>query len=96
MSVRLEERVTTVERLAGYTIGITAARRREEFGAALERRGAKVLYAPAIQLVPLADDTQLLAATRRCLVRWTSSSRRPASASVAGWRPRTRGGWPTS
>ena len=29
-----------IEPLAGFTIGITAARRREEFGAALERRGA--------------------------------------------------------
>jgi len=56
-----------IEPLAGYTIGITAARRREEFGAALERRGAKVIYAPAIRIVPLADDSQLRAATERCL-----------------------------
>ncbi|OAA25830.1 uroporphyrinogen-III synthase [Frankia sp. EI5c] len=56
-----------VEPLAGYTIGITAARRREEFGAALERRGARVLYGPAIQIVPLADDTELREATVRCL-----------------------------
>jgi uroporphyrinogen-III synthase len=41
-----------IEPLAGYTIGITAARRREEFGAALERRGATVVYAPAIKIVP--------------------------------------------
>ena len=46
---------------------ITAARRREEFGAALERRGARVIYAPAIRIVPLADDTELLEATERCL-----------------------------
>jgi len=56
-----------IEPLAGYTIGITAARRREEFGAALERRGATVAYAPAIRIVPLADDSQLRAATERCL-----------------------------
>ncbi|WP_018635983.1 uroporphyrinogen-III synthase [Parafrankia elaeagni] len=56
-----------VEPLAGYTVGITAARRREEFGAALERRGAKVLYGPAIRIVPLADDTELRQATERCL-----------------------------
>jgi uroporphyrinogen-III synthase len=55
------------EPLDGYTIGITAARRREEFGAALERRGAKVVSAPAIQLVPLADDAQLRDATQRCI-----------------------------
>jgi uroporphyrinogen-III synthase len=53
--------------LAGYTIGITAERRREEQGAALERQGAVVVYGPAIRVVPLADDTQLRAATARCL-----------------------------
>ena len=57
----------SIEPLAGYTVGITAARRREEFAAALERRGAKVISAPAIRIVPLADDGELLAATRRCL-----------------------------
>jgi uroporphyrinogen-III synthase len=56
-----------VEPLAGYTVGITAARRREEFGAALERRGARVVYAPAIRIVPLADDSELRDATERCL-----------------------------
>lgn len=56
-----------VEPLAGYTVGITAARRREEFGAALERRGARIMYGPAIRIVPLADDTELLEATKRCL-----------------------------
>jgi uroporphyrinogen-III synthase len=57
----------TIKPLAGYRVGVTAARRREELGAALERRGARVLYGPAIRIVPLADDTQLLDATRRCL-----------------------------
>jgi uroporphyrinogen-III synthase len=57
----------TVEPLAGYTVGITAARRREEFAAALERRGATVISAPAIRIVPLADDRELREATRRCL-----------------------------
>jgi uroporphyrinogen-III synthase len=53
--------------LAGYTIGITAARRREEFAVALQRRGAKVVSGPSIRIVPLADDSELRAATRRCL-----------------------------
>lgn len=56
-----------VPELAGWTVGITAARRREELGGAFERRGATVVYGPAIRLVPLADDAQLLAATKRCL-----------------------------
>lgn len=55
------------EPLAGFTVGITAARRRQEFGAALERRGAKIVYGPAIRIIPLADDTELRDATKRCL-----------------------------
>jgi uroporphyrinogen-III synthase len=57
----------TVEPAAGFTVGITAARRSEELAAALERRGARVLSGPAIRLVPVADDTQLLDATKRIL-----------------------------
>jgi uroporphyrinogen-III synthase len=57
----------SIGELAGYTIGITSARRREELGAALERRGARVVYGPAIRIVPLPDDSETLAATLRCL-----------------------------
>lgn len=55
--------------LAGYTVAVTAARRKEELGALLERRGARVVYAPAIRIVPLADDAELVAATREVLSR---------------------------
>lgn len=58
---------TAPDALAGFTIGVTATRRREEFSALLERRGARVVRAPAIRLVPLAEDTDLLASTRECL-----------------------------
>ncbi|WP_326823453.1 uroporphyrinogen-III synthase [Streptosporangium sp. NBC_01756] len=58
---------TAPDALAGFTIGVTATRRREEFCALLERRGARVVRAPAIRLVPLAEDTDLLAATRASL-----------------------------
>jgi uroporphyrinogen-III synthase len=61
--------VSSDEPLAGFTVGVTAARRREELSALLERRGARVVYAPAIRLVPLADDTELLDATREILAR---------------------------
>ena len=50
--------------LDGFTVGVTAARRAEELGALLRRRGAEVLHAPALRIVPLADDDELLAATR--------------------------------
>ena len=55
--------------LAGYTVAVTADRRREELGALLERRGARVVQAPAVRIIPLPDDTACLAATRRCLER---------------------------
>lgn len=55
--------------LAGYTIGVTADRRRDELAALLERRGARVVIAPALRIVPLHDDSQLREATRDCLDR---------------------------
>jgi uroporphyrinogen-III synthase len=71
MTALLEDPVSTPETapdaLAGFTIGVTATRRKEEFAALLERRGARVVRAPAIRLVPLAEDSDLLAATRDCL-----------------------------
>ena len=42
--------------LTGFTIGITAARRADEFAALLTRRGAEVIHAPAIRIIPLIDD----------------------------------------
>ena len=53
--------------LAGFTVAVTAARRKEELGALLDRRGARVIYAPAIRIVPLSDDAELVAATREVL-----------------------------
>ncbi len=49
--------------LAGFTIGVTAARRAEDFAALLIRKGAMVLHAPAIKIIPLADDDELERAT---------------------------------
>ena len=60
-------RATEPAPLAGYTVAVTAERRREELGGLLERRGARVVYAPAVRIVPLADDADLLAATRAVL-----------------------------
>ncbi|OAH15104.1 uroporphyrinogen-III synthase [Streptomyces jeddahensis] len=50
--------------LAGFTVAVTAARRADELGALLQRRGASVVHAPALRIVPLADDSELLAATK--------------------------------
>lgn len=55
--------------LSGYTVGVTADRRRDELAALLESRGARVVLAPALRIVPIADDAELRAATRACLDR---------------------------
>lgn len=53
--------------LTGFTVGVTAARRADELIALLRRRGAEVLHAPALRIVPLPDDTELLAATEQLI-----------------------------
>lgn len=53
--------------LLGCTVAVTADRRREDLAALLRRRGARVLEAPTLKLVPLEDDTELRAATAECL-----------------------------
>src|SRR3954451_10268612 len=53
--------------LAGYTVAVTAERRREEMAALLKRRGARVVTASAITIVPLVDDDALHAATAACI-----------------------------
>lgn len=39
------------DELAGFTIGVTADRRRDELAALLQRRGARVVLAPALRIV---------------------------------------------
>jgi uroporphyrinogen-III synthase len=53
--------------LAGFTVGVTAARRADELAALLERRGAAVLRAPVLRIVQLPDDAELLATTKQLL-----------------------------
>ncbi|SFS80054.1 uroporphyrinogen-III synthase [Saccharopolyspora flava] len=55
------------EELTGYTVAVTAARRAEELGSLLERRGARVVHGPALRILPLSDDTELRRATDECL-----------------------------
>jgi uroporphyrinogen-III synthase len=55
--------------LAGFTVAVTAARRREELSNLLERRGARVVEAAAIRIVPTGDDDELRAATETCITQ---------------------------
>lgn len=59
--------MTDLEPLAGFTVAVTAARRREELTTLLTRRGARVIEAPAIRIVATQDDEELLAATQACV-----------------------------
>ncbi|MGW1466893.1 uroporphyrinogen-III synthase [Streptomyces sp. NPDC001493] len=63
----MQEDEATHGPLAGFTVGVTAARRAEELGTLLQRRGAQVVHAPALRIVPLADDSELLTATRELI-----------------------------
>lgn len=53
---------TATTPLSGFTVAVTAARRTEEISALLRRKGADVLCAPALSIVPLSDDQRLAAA----------------------------------
>lgn len=54
--------------LAGFRVGVTAARKADEQIALLERRGASVVWAPALSLDPNhVDDASLRAATEEVL-----------------------------
>jgi uroporphyrinogen-III synthase len=55
--------------LAGFTVAVTAARRRDELTNLLVRRGARVLEAPAIRIIPTHDDDELRAVTEACVTQ---------------------------
>lgn len=67
MTTDSETPLADVPPLSGFTVGVTAARRAHELGTMLERRGAAVVHGPALQVVAVADDTELLAATRELI-----------------------------
>ncbi|WP_066951558.1 uroporphyrinogen-III synthase [Streptomyces lushanensis] len=69
--------------LVGYTIGVTAARRRDELTALLRRRGARVVEAPTMRIVPLEDDAALRHATELCL---TAPLDYVVATTGVGWR----------
>ena len=77
--------------LQGFTVGVTAARRADELGAMLERRGAAVQHGPALRIVPLADDTKLLAATRELVERPPDITVATTGIGFRGWIDAARG-----
>jgi uroporphyrinogen-III synthase len=59
--------VTPPDVLRGFRIGVTSDRRSADLIAALERRGAQVLHAPALTIVPNDQDDSLIIETRRLI-----------------------------
>jgi uroporphyrinogen-III synthase len=53
--------------LRGFRIGVTSDRRSADLIAALERRGAQVLHAPALTIVPNDQDDSLIDETRKLI-----------------------------
>ena len=50
--------------LRGFRVGVTSDRRADDLIAALERRGAQVLHAPALTIAPNEQDGSLVGDTR--------------------------------
>lgn len=71
--------------LTGFTVGVTCARRADELDALLTRRGAAVVHGPAIRLVPLADDVELLTATRAVVERPIDIAVASTGVGFRGW-----------
>src|SRR6187397_980655 len=78
--------------LAGFTVAVTADRRRDELAAVLESHGARVVLAPALRIVPLADDSRLRAATRTLLERPPDVVIVNTAIGMRGWLE-AAGGW---
>jgi uroporphyrinogen-III synthase len=66
-------------------VGVTAARRAEELAVLLQRRGANVLLGPAIRIIPLPDDTELLAATRAVIASPIDAAVATTGIGFRGW-----------
>lgn len=71
--------------LHGFTVGVTAARRAEDLGALLSRRGADVQHAPALRTVPLADDSELLSSTKQLLDKAPDTVVATTAVGFRGW-----------
>lgn len=71
--------------LAGFTVGVTAARRADELSALLQRRGAAIVHAPALRIVPLAADAELLDATKALVAQPPDTVVATTAIGFRGW-----------
>jgi uroporphyrinogen-III synthase len=71
--------------LAGFTVAVTADRRRDELATLLEGNGARVVLAPALRVVPLVDDVRLREVTRSLLERPPDAVVADTAIGMQGW-----------
>jgi uroporphyrinogen-III synthase len=71
--------------LTGFTVAVTADRSRDELTALLQQRGARVVAAPALRVVPLADHTELRRATLACIARPLDAAVATTGIGLRGW-----------
>jgi uroporphyrinogen-III synthase len=77
--------------LAGFTVAITADRRRDELAALLERRGARVTFAPALRIVPIEDDLRLRECTAELVRRPPTIAVVSTGIGMRGWMEAAEG-----
>lgn len=73
------------EQLAGFRIGVTSDRRSGDLIAALERRGAEVLHAPTLRIVPAEEDAVLVADTRAIIAAAPEVLLATTAYGIRGW-----------
>lgn len=73
------------DQLAGFRIGVTADRRSEDLIAALERRGAEVLHAPTLRIVPADQDDRLVSDTRAVIAARPDTLLVTTAYGLRGW-----------
>ena len=59
--------LAVMTQLRGFRIGVTSDRRADDLIAALERRGAQVVHAPALTIAPNEQDGSLVGETREVI-----------------------------
>ncbi|MBU3063522.1 uroporphyrinogen-III synthase [Nocardia sp. NEAU-G5] len=77
--------------LDGFTVGVTAARRADELATILTRRGATIVSAPAIRIIPLADDTELERVTRQLVAEPPQIAVATTGIGFRGWMEAAEG-----
>ncbi len=73
------------DQLVGFRVGVTSDRRSADLIAALERRGAEVLHAPTLRIVPAEEDSRLIDATAAVIAAKPDVLLATTAFGIRGW-----------